>query len=333
MIDTVKIDIPIYLSRRKIGTLEWSKLNESMIKKQVYGQMFDPNDDTLPRITYTLKDGNRFWFKVEVSVPRFLYGNNIKEVTAADIKLFYRKLRRFLAGKLRLSLSKIPPIEDCELEKLHLCNNFNVGDKVKAYLKAMNNIDVSKFKRIPYNASGRRQQESVVWKNGKSVIKVYDKEEELRQKKRGSNKEDHIPEAKGILRFEVELSDSEMRKHSPKRLVKDLLQPTFIRETLELKLKLLGLNKPLKVTTQDMILDKITSSDLDRRTKHSLMTFAVELLRGGEGHCKAEFSKTAYFRTSKKLKALLGTDKIVLNDVDLPILTLKRKKGRLQQSI
>lgn len=322
MVDTVKLDIPIFLSRRKISTLEWSDLDISKITGQVKGKMYDD----IPRITYVLKSDGRSWLKVEVSVPRFLYGHNVKEVTQSDIQRFYQKMRRYLSQRLKLPLSKIPKIECCELEKLHVCHNFQVGSNVRMYLKAMNSIDIPKYQRIPYNAKGRKQQETVCWVCGKSVLKFYDKEEEVKQNKSYRGNRDVQRLAKGILRFEVELSYDEMRKRSPNRLAGELLQVSYLTQTLNDKLKLLGLDKDLKVTTEDMILTQISTSNLDRRTKNSLTSFAVQLLKFGEGHCKSAYSKSSYFRTYGQLKSFLGIDKVILTDVDLPKLSIKKRK-------
>ncbi|RNB53524.1 hypothetical protein EDM57_19715 [Brevibacillus gelatini] len=332
LIDSTKIDVGVVLKKQKIGRIPWTTIEKRPQKNITYYELFDKNDASIPRITYAVKtDTGKTWLKVEVSMARFLYGSNVHEVRPADIKPFFNKLRRFLADSLGLRLSEIPLIEQCEVEKLHLCKNFKVGVWLRDYLRVLSGISVPGYKLNPYHAAGCRRQEGVVWKRGKSVIKCYDKQEEIKQNKSYRNKEQLLKQADGVLRFEVELSPYEMRKQSPRRLAGELFDPSFITQVLQQKLSDLGVDKPLKTSALDSMINRINQQNWSTRTKNSLIAFLTLLRHEGEGYCKATYSRSAYHSNYNKLKSLFKTEKIVFSDIDLPPLKLgklnRKKKG------
>lgn len=333
MIDTVKFDVPLNFKKLKIQSISWTSREIRAQNNITYYKLFNKNDASIPRITYVEKgDTGEAWLKVEVSVPRFLYGSNVYEVTPADIKLFFKKLRRFLVNTLGLPLSQIPLMDQCEVEKLHLCKNFKVGSRLHDYLRVLSGIQLTGYKLSPYHAAGCRHNESVVWKRGKSVIKYYDKKAEIMQNKSYHHKEQLLKQADGVLRFEVELAPHEMRKQSPQSIAGELINSKFITNVLKQKLSIIGVDKPVKASAFDSMINHINQQIRDTRTKSSLIAFLTQLQYEGEGYCKATYSRSAYNSNYNKLKSLFSIDKIVFSDIDLPPLKLvirNRKKKRL----
>ncbi|MFD1135622.1 phage/plasmid replication protein [Paenibacillus urinalis] len=328
LIDTVKIDIGKKLSQQEIDCVSWTDIKEDPNTNTVFCRLFDAKDKSLPRITYTYKkNSDHGWMKVEVSIPHFLHGSNVYEISPADIKNFYRRLRKYLARQLRLRLTDIPSIELCEVEKLHFCHNFKVGKHLDAYLRVLSAISLSGYKPTTYSANGSRQPESVFWKKGKSVLKFYNKYAEVYQNDKSPGKDQHLRAADDILRFEVELSDYELRKQSSQRLAGELLDPLFARRMLKQKLSQLGVDQPLKATSLETMFDLIKREHRSGRTRTALLGFVTRIKIEGEGACKRAYgkSRSTYYSHYNKLKQLLGTDKIVFSDIDLPPLKLKKR--------
>ncbi|WP_339321797.1 phage/plasmid replication protein [Paenibacillus sp. FSL W8-0194] len=328
MIDTVKIDIGMQLSQQEIDSVPWTDIKEDPNTNTVFCRLFDTKDKSVPRITYTYKkDSEKGWMKVEVSIPHYMYGSNVYEITPADIKHFYRKLRKHLAYQLRLRLSDIPRIEQCEVEKLHVCHNFKVDNHLEAYLRILSSISLPGYKPTTYCAKGSRQPESVIWKQGKSIIKFYNKFAEVHQKDKSPDHAQHLCDAKGLLRFEVELTDYEMRQKSSHRLVGELLDPAYARKILKQKLSQLGVDQPIKASSMESMLDLINRADMGGKSKNALIGFLTRMKFEGEGACRRAFSKSrsSFHSHYNKLNKLLGTDKIVFSDIDLPPLKLKKR--------
>lgn len=323
LIDTVKFDIRVNFKKFKINRIAWTNIVHRPKSEMTYYRLFDQNDASVPRIVYATKNGtDRIWLKVEVSVPRFLYGSNVYEVAPADIKLFFKKLRRYLASTLKMPLSEIPNIDQCEMEKLHLCKNFKVDSRLHDYLRVLSGIQLTGYKLLPYHAAGSHRSESVVWKRGNSTIKYYDKKAEIKQNKSYRDKAPLIKQAEGVLRFEVELAPHEMRQQSQQRLAGELLSSKFITKVLQQKLSLVGVDKTLKASGFDSMVNHIAEQPIDTRTKNSLIAFLTQIRYQGEGHCKAMYSRSAYNSNYNKIKALFSIQKIVFNDIDLPPLKL-----------
>lgn len=194
MFDTMKFDVPVKLTEAQIKSVCWTDIETKASRKLVRCKLIDEKDDTLPRIYYSYKeDLSAAWLKVELSAPRYLYGSNVYELMQVDIKPLFRKLRRFVSSELGIPLSQVPHVRYWEMEKLHLCKNFDTGSYTQDYLNYISKVQKSGgYKTIPYYAKSSRLLESVFFEKGKSqsksVHKFYDKWAEVHQKKGYPNK-------------------------------------------------------------------------------------------------------------------------------------------------
>jgi hypothetical protein len=338
MIDTVKFDIKLILTEEQIDNISWTDIRKRMKNNMVRCELFNEQDDTQPRIIYSFRedDVNRAWLKVELSLPRFLYGSNVYELKQVDIKPAMRKLRRYIAETLAVPLSQVPHYDEWEVEKLHICKNFDVGPHLQHYLRLLSTIQKpGGYKTIPYTAADSNNLESVVYqrksKRNKRVCKFYDKQAEVMERETGPNKNKHLQEAEGILRFEIELSSYEMRKQSPGRLAKDLLTPQFAVKTLQDELISLGLSMPIKQSSMKTVIDTINRTSLNVRTKSMLIAFLTELHLNGKEYCKQKYSRTSYYDNYNKLKEILGMDEILFTDIDLPPLKVHKDSFKKQK--
>jgi hypothetical protein len=340
MIDTVKFDIKLILTEEQIENISWTDIRKRLKNNMVRCELFNTQDDTQPRIIYSFRedDMNRAWLKVELSLPRFLYGSNVYEVKQVDVKPAMRKLRRYIAETLAVPLSQVPHFDEWEVEKLHFCKNFDVGPHLQHYLRLLSSMKrPGRYKTIPYTAADSNNLESVVFqsksKKNKRVCKFYDKQAEVKERGTGPNKNKHLQEAEGILRFEIELSSYEMRKQNRGRLAKDLLTPSFAIKTLQDELRSLGLSTPIKQSSIKTMIDTINSTNHNVRTKSMLIAFLTELHLNGKEYCKQKYSRTSYYDNYNKLKEILGLDEILFSDISLPPLkvhknSFKNKKSR-----
>jgi hypothetical protein len=331
MIDTVKFDIKLILTEEEIYNVSWTELTKRLKNNMVRCELFNAQDDTQPRIIYSFKedDINRAWLKVELSLPRFLYGSNVYEMKQVDIKPAMRRLRRFIAKTLAVPLSRVPHYEEWEVEKLHFCKNFYVGPHLQHYLRLLSTMKKpGRYKTIPYTAADSNNLESVVFqsksKRNKRVCKFYDKQAEVKEREKSPNKNMYLQEVEGILRFEIELSNYDMKKQSPGRLAKDLLTPQFAVKMLQEELNSLGLSKPIKQSSMKTMIDTINSTDHSIRTRSMLIAFLTELHLYGKEYCKQKYSRTTYYDNYNKLKDILGMDEVLITDITLPPLKVHK---------
>lgn len=154
---------------------------------------------------------------IEVSIPKFLFGHNVRMINESDIADFWTKLHERLYGLFQVEIDQASWI----VERLDVCLNFNVGSQVGEYV-----TQIAK-KRMPYcksNLIGYNQ--TVEFKTGKNrrVVTFYDKEQDCIDKKQP---QEVIEQAKGILRFEITASKYELRAYTESRKAIDLLTSYF----------------------------------------------------------------------------------------------------------
>jgi hypothetical protein len=331
MFDTVKISIPLMLSKLEIENIEWEQTDSSRrqaVNKTIFRKLYDNDFKGLPFIRYTYKedDPSKCKLKVEVSIPAFLNGSNVNELKADDIDTFFKMMRKYIYVKLNINLSKIPPINTWVAGKVHVCKNFNVGHLKSRYLNALSARSIAKYQKRTYNAKGSDRVESVEWKSTKKKEKIYDKEAEVEQQRQYPDKSRHLRRAKGILRYEIELSDTEIRKISPGRKAVEVLKMDVAAEILQKGLDRNGLSSGVKYTSLQQVIDAINQETIPLRTKSSLIAFATELLISGEDECLNKYASSTFRKRIMQLRSILGTDVLLIGDSMLPPLRVKPQK-------
>lgn len=162
---------------------------------------------------------------VQVSMPKFLYGDNVTILTEEDIPLFFERLQERLLHLFDVHV----PHTDWTLSRCDVCCNFQVGKKVSEYVRMLCKQQLAYKNTISYN-----QDQTVEYRNKSSRIMFYDKHKQTQKEKASS---EVIERSKGILRLEVRPSDNDLRKFSPTRNAIELLQKAFfdymIEKTLE----------------------------------------------------------------------------------------------------
>lgn len=330
MFDTIKLAIPIELSELQVANVDWNQTSTNKNSERngttVYKKIYDTDVPGTPKIFLTYKEDNPLesWLKVEVSMPKFIYGSNVFEVNEIDVDLFYQSLKKYLAEQLKIKVKQLPPIQNCRVDKLHICKNFKVGKYKQEYLKAMSNVSKSKYSVSIYQEKGSNTIQTVQWKVNSRKIKLYDKEAEMIST--GLSNTPAVIKAKGMLRFEIELSRAELNKICPSRIASIVLRKSVVDDILQNTLDELGLSEGIQISSLQQILGVIQQSTLGPRSKSTLKTFATELILSGEKECRKNNSKATFQRNLKRLKELLGVQKIVLSPIALPPLRIGEMK-------
>ena len=128
--------------------------------------------------------------RVEASLPKLLYGNNVS--TVCDPLPAIERLREFVLDHVT---GDVRPVDEMDCLRVDFCHNFNVGSALPDYVAALSHVSFLQHRRA-YDGYG-----GVEWlgTNGR-MARAYDKHREILEKE-----EKDIPEARGILRFEVEI--------------------------------------------------------------------------------------------------------------------------------
>jgi len=154
----------------------------------------------------------------EVSIPKYLKGNNIQMLKENDIQTFYKTLQNDLKELLDININ----IKEVVCIGLHVCYNVNIKETHISMEEWLNFISQL---QIPYKplSSLHKDKGKVTGisfqanKNSRSRLTFYDKQVESKDKSAG-----------GILRIEVKTSKYERNKYGSTLMI-DLLRPLFFQ--------------------------------------------------------------------------------------------------------
>lgn len=137
---------------------------------------------------------------MQISIPKFLYGNNVSLIKESDIPLFFQRLHQRLHELFYLHVRT----EDWYVSRIDVCWNFQVHEQVSEYIKQISRIQIPFMK--PHTDG---YLETVIHKNKSSRAMFYNKQKECIFHK---EPQDIIDQAHGLLRMEISPSYKEMRK-------------------------------------------------------------------------------------------------------------------------
>lgn len=229
---------------------------------------------------------------VEISIPRFLYGNNVQMIAEHDIKIFFQKLNDYLKTKFYAY-----PRHDWTLfqvNRMDVCWNFHVGQLVADYIQAFSHIYLPRYTTRIYGGG-----ESVEWSNKSKRMSFYDKEKEVRKRKQDDTV---IEMAKGILRFEVNLRVYDLKCISYKRWAGELLREEVVKHFLLSHIHKLGLDRQFIICNQLEIAKKLCEAYKPHKAQQLLGFILLRQLFGEEK--VKQFSRSTYDRRIKELSKL-----------------------------
>jgi hypothetical protein len=127
--------------------------------------------------------------RFECSLPKLLYGNNLASVMRSIEAL--PLLRECLTDHID---GEFPDMGNADFMRVDYCHNFAVGKALPDYVATLAKINFLKHHRLTDGYGG------VEYWNENRRVRAYDKYKEIQEV---DNKD--VPEARGILRFEVQL--------------------------------------------------------------------------------------------------------------------------------
>lgn len=227
--------------------------------------------------------------RVEASLPKLLFGNNLSRVS--DPASALERLGEFVRDHVQGS---IPSLGEMEYLRVDYCNNFQAGSYLSYYIQTLAQLSYLKHNRITDVAGG------VEWWNDSRRIRVYDKWREIKEKEKVD-----IAAAKGILRFELELRKKsgfiERRLHAKRLTFQDVLDPVAAYLFLSDALTKMCLNATF--CTQDN-----AKNILDSRFRFVKATRLLGILRrlqhGSADNIKSLSSRSSYYNDRRTLRGL-----------------------------
>jgi hypothetical protein len=166
----------------------------------------------LPFIKYQENDNS---LEIEVSIPKYLYGENVTLLKQNDIDVFFTQLSDQLYSLCKVDIDK----SEWRAKRIDVCWNFQVGNKLTDYMKQLSLKKIPRMNTVTYN-----QVETVIFQNKSKRIQFYDKEKECRDKKCSP---EVIERAWGLIRMEVSPPDYEMKEYTTSRQAEKLLTKEF----------------------------------------------------------------------------------------------------------
>jgi hypothetical protein len=160
--------------------------------------------------------------RIESSLPKLLYGNNLSSVSNAQPAL--KRLREFILDYVSADLLDL---DEMRYTRVDYCHNFALGNLLSDYVATLSKVCYLRHRRTTNGSGG------VEWWNGGRRVRVYDKYREILEREKKA-----VPLAKGTLRFEHQIrKESGLLERRLKRAESlkflDVLQPAVAYKSLE----------------------------------------------------------------------------------------------------
>jgi hypothetical protein len=284
---------------------------------------------TLPQLTVS-NTASGLWCTAALSVPKYLYGNNVSMVTEADMPRAFDGVSRFVSQVCGFEFDARLAL----VGRADYCHNFDTGQAdVVPYVDVAAMATVSRMDRFKINST------TVSFVTKGKVIKLYGKHAEVaKQVREGKATDDELRAADGKTRLEVthRRSDALTRladRYGVERRAHQLLTTEVARNELGLALRLLGLDKPTR--PQDTRMDVLREKYGDTKRCRALVAFVGYLDRYGEATWRKGaggryapwygYSRSSYMANVRLLKA---AGVWARQDRQLPPLSLVLPVGR-----
>lgn len=203
---------------------------------------------------YHAPDGKHY-LSAEVSLPKFLYKNNVQMLDEAGLHEALHSVGAFASEHFGIAFDPFT----ATVGRVDFCCNFAVGDdRIYQYLRAASEAEPAHLKcRIIGKI------ETVEYYNGSRKIYCYDKLRETeRQFRKGKTTEQVVTAAEGILRLEARFNSTEAvkRLNSSQLKLPDIRAQTMLnfrvaKLVLTSAIESLGLHEP--IITFDRRLDSL----------------------------------------------------------------------------
>ncbi len=256
------------------------------------------NKGTLPRLTWSSTPSGD-WLTAEVSLPKFLFGNNVRLVYDVDVQRGLSDISRFISETSGVTFDA--PLS--QVGRVDYCGAFHVGESnIVPYIAATAHATASRMLRHQLGST------TVSLSNKSRRIMVYGKHEEvLSRSHRGTVTDDEVRDSLGQLRIEVMHRNGGCRRlakryNLPTRQARYLLTGDIALKELHIALEALGLNKI--TVSKDARIDVLRELYGDTTHCRCLIAFLNYLDRYGDGFWKygVGYKRSAYYRYANELK-------------------------------
>lgn len=213
MFDTVTLKVrPIYIDSEILNQQNPNTVTFYSEETGALNRSYKIYDEKLPFIKYIESSQT---LSIQVSIPKFLYGDNVTLLTESDIPRFFEGLQERINDLFSVQI----PHTDWTISRCDVCWNFQIGVNVSEYVRLLSKQQLAYKNTTVYN-----QDETVEYRNKSSRFMFYDKHKQTKKTKESG---DIIERSQGVLRLEVNPSDSDMKKFSPTRKAIELLKQPF----------------------------------------------------------------------------------------------------------
>ena len=244
--------------------------------------------------------------RIESSLPKLLYGNNLSSVAHAQPAL--KRLREFTLDYVS---GDLPDLDEMRYTRVDYCHNFSLGDLLPDYVATLSKVCYLTHRRTTNGSGG------VEWWNGGRRVRVYDKYREILEREKKA-----VPIAKGTLRFEHQIRKQsgllERRLKAESLKFSDVLTPALAYKCLEETLHKMCLDTVfLARDAARNVLDSVFSYQKATR----LLGVIQRLMTGTIEEIKLLSSRSIFYADKGELKRL-GLWPPSAASVDLPGLRL-----------
>ncbi|MCY9528567.1 hypothetical protein M5X04_04350 [Paenibacillus alvei] len=213
MFDTVRLKVrPVAIDSGILNQLTGNAVTFLSKETGALNTSYTIYDEQIPFIKYIESSQT---LHIQVSIPKFLYGDNVTMLEEDDIPLFFDRLQERIQQLFHIHI----PHSEWTVSRCDVCWNFQVGKNVGEYVRLLSKQQLAYKNTTMYN-----QDQTVKYWNKSSGIMFYDKHKQVTKAKESS---DIIERAKGILRLEVNPSDSDMKKYASTRKAIELIAKPF----------------------------------------------------------------------------------------------------------
>lgn len=295
MFDTVRLHHPRPMPSApellQLGFVSLDGRNDGRSPKWVKNP---PKGSCEPRLTYSNRDAAGSYLIAEVSLPKFLFGNNIKEIEPNHIELTLSDFGEYVEQAARVEFDARTAL----VGRADYCRNYQLENEtqVRAYIKAFQCATLPKYSRRCENDT------TVTLRSRSREVTLYSKHDELKYRKA-------IPEllelSEGVLRFEPRfLSSGACRalanRFGVDRTAVELLSPDVWRSVMQRDISRVSLDKP--ILTRSSLLDKVVRVfGYIKGYKYYTFLCAREL-HGDDFWRYHGLSQATYYRIQKELR-------------------------------
>jgi hypothetical protein len=261
-----------------------------------------PRDNgTLPRLTWNSSPSGD-WLTAEVSLPKFLFGNNVRMVSDADVRHALKDISCFITETVGVPFDAPSAL----VGRVDYCENLPVGEtNISTIASAAAQASIPRMVRYHIGPT------TVTFKQSSKHITIYGKHAEVATHVReGNATAEELRTSHGQLRLEVKYLTSDSCKRLAKRYglsertAENLLVGVIAHEELYRALEALNLNKPTGLANARIDVLREVYGDTGRF--RTLVAFLAILDRYGEHFWRQKiggYSRSTYFAYARALKS------------------------------